>query len=50
MWGCTLSLHTVYNSDEIVIYLCIHVDDDLLCTNCNKSFEEFKKAFTLKVE
>ena len=37
------------NNDGIVIYLCIHVDDGLLCTNNIKSFEEFKKTFTLKV-
>ena len=40
----------IYNNDGIVIYLCIHVDDGLLCTNNIKSFEEFKKIFTLKVD
>jgi hypothetical protein len=40
----------IYNTDGIVVYLCIHVDDGLLCTNNVKSFEEFKKIFTLKVD
>ena len=40
----------IYNSDGIVIYLCIHVDDELLCTNNFKSFEEFKKPFTLNLD
>ena len=40
----------IYNNDGIVIYLCIHVDDGLLCTNNIKSFEKFRKKFTLKVD
>ena len=41
-----VGLHPVF----IYIYLCIHIDDGLLCTNNIKSLEEFKKTFTLKVD
>jgi len=40
----------IYNRDGIVVYLCIHVDDGLLCTNDIKAFDEFKAAFVSKVE